>query len=107
TASKVPGAAEGCLGSICSLTRPLVAFSTCCPQTASTSLVSRWLGDTQLDMVRVVVCAAAGHDMSASTAPETTAAPSNAVAEKRGSVRRGIVDILPNLGFPPSGIGGR
>src|SRR5262245_36582178 len=88
---------------MCSLTRPLVAFSTCCPQTASTSLVSRWLGDTQLDMVRVVVCAAAGHDVSASAAPETTAAPTKAVPERRSIVRRGIGDILPNLRFPPIG----
>src|SRR5262245_982693 len=88
---------------MCSLTRPLVAFSTCCPQTASTSLVSRWLGDTQLDMVRVVVCAAAGHDVSARAAPERTAAPTRAVPERRGIVRQGIVDILPNLGFPPIG----
>src|SRR4029078_10428689 len=58
TASKVPGAAEGCLGSICSLTRPLVAFSTFCAQALSTSLVSRCDGGTQVDIVRVVSAAA-------------------------------------------------
>src|SRR5262245_59525162 len=57
TASKVPGGAEGCFGSICSLTRPLLAFSTFCAQTAKTSFVSECDGGTQLDIVRVV-CAA-------------------------------------------------
>src|SRR6516165_154561 len=91
TASNVPGAADGCLGSICSLTRPLVAFSTCCPQTPSTSLVSRWLGDTQLDIVSVVVCAAAGCGVAASATLPRIVAPRN-----DGPARRGIVDILPD-----------
>src|SRR5262245_41927716 len=58
-------------------------------------------------MVRVVVCAAAGQeadqDMTASAAPERTAARTNAVPARRGIVRRAIVDILPNLDFPPIG----
>jgi hypothetical protein len=54
-------------------------------------LVSRWLGDTQLDIVRVVVCAAAGRGVSASAALPRTAALTNAVL-----ARRSIVDILPD-----------
>jgi hypothetical protein len=54
TASKVPWGADGCFGSIVNLTRPLVAFSTFCAQTASTSRVSECVGGTQLDIVMVV-----------------------------------------------------
>ena len=67
TASKVPGGAEGCFGSICNLTRPFVAFSTFCAHTASTSLVNECDGGTQLDIV-MVVCAWAAIDQQANTA---------------------------------------
>src|SRR5207248_4860311 len=89
TASNVPGAAEGCLGSICSLTRPLVAFSTCSPQTASTFLVSGWEGDTQLDMVSVVWAAAGGEGIAAAVA-------SAAAVRNDAAVRRGIGQHSPD-----------
>ena len=89
TASKVPGGADGCFGSIWSLTRPLVAFSTCSPQTTTTFLVSGCVGDTQLDMVSVV-WAVADMGRPASEAAARTAAPPSAVV-----VKRSIVGILP------------
>src|SRR5262249_9715747 len=92
--------ADGCLGSICSFTRPLVAFSTCCPQTARTSLVNRWLGDTQLDMVKVV-CAATGRGTTASARPPRTEVPTSNV-----QARRGIGDILPTVRCPSGAFAG-
>ena len=82
TASKVPGGAEGCLGSIWNLTRPLVAFSTCSPHTTTTFLVRGWDGDTQLDMV-IVVWAVAGVGRPAS---EAAASVANA-AERGGETK--------------------
>ena len=63
------------LGSIWNLTRPLVAFSTCWAQTASTSLVSRCDGDTQLDIVRVVVWEWAADDQPTNVAKASAALP--------------------------------
>src|SRR5690348_12911982 len=60
TASKVPGGADGCLGSIVNFTRPLVAFSTSLAQPCRTVAVRWCCGDTQDDIVSVVVCAVAG-----------------------------------------------
>ena len=54
TASKVPGGAEGCFGSIWNLTRPLVAFSTSLAQPCKTTAVRWCCGDTHDDMVSVV-----------------------------------------------------
>src|SRR5215813_2059954 len=54
TASKVPGGAEGCLGSIVNLTRPPVAFSTSFAQPCSTTAVRWCWGETHDDIVRVV-----------------------------------------------------
>src|SRR5215813_10702648 len=72
TASKVPGGAEGCLGSICSFTRPLVAFSTSFAHPWSTTAVRWCWGDTHEDIVSVVVWARAG-GAAARTRPARTA----------------------------------
>src|SRR5687767_7802449 len=89
TASKVPGGAEGCLGSIWILMRPLVAFSTFSPQTTTTFLVRGWVGDTQLDMVSVV-WAVAEIGSPASEATAKAAKP-----PRRAVVRRNIVESPP------------
>src|SRR5215470_3715418 len=60
TASNVPGGAEGCLGSIVNFTRPFVAFSTSAAQPCRTLAVRWCCGETQDDIVSVVVCACAG-----------------------------------------------
>ena len=75
TASKVPGAAAGAFGSIWNLTRPLVAFSTFWAQTASTSLVRRCDGGTQLDIVKVVVWEWAADDQPTNVAKASAALP--------------------------------
>ena len=80
TASKVPGGAEGCLGSIWSFTRPPVAFSTSFAQPWSTTLVRWCCGDTHEDIVSVV-CASAGG------AATRTLPRSAAVSSSRGWVR--------------------
>src|SRR5262244_849418 len=60
TASKVPGGADGCFGSIVNFTRPLVAFSASVAQPCTT-LAVRWCwGETHDDIVSVVVWARAG-----------------------------------------------
>src|SRR5438034_578669 len=59
TASKVPGGADGCFGSIWNFTRPFVTFSTSFAQPCRTTAVMWCWGDTHEDIVSVV-CASAG-----------------------------------------------
>ena len=54
TASKVPGGAEGCFGSIVNFTRPFVTLSASFAQPCSTTLVRWCCGDTHEDIVSVV-----------------------------------------------------
>src|SRR5439155_7061217 len=73
TASKVPGGADGCLGSIVNFTRPFVAFSASLAQLCSRR-VTWCCGETHEDMVSVVVWACAGR--AAARTPSRATTPS-------------------------------
>src|SRR5207302_9410072 len=84
TASKVPGGADGYLGSIVNFTRPPVAFSTSLAQPCRTLPVRRCCGDTHDDIVSVVVCA--GADDTATSTPSAAAITDGIRFDMRSSI---------------------